>query len=107
MRRAGITVVLVLAVMVFATCTRESGGTAAAEQQGDAGPILQAGGEKAAVAGEAERPAVNEAAAQPAITFESTEFDFGEVDQGEDVEHIFTFRNTGNGELIIENVRSS
>jgi hypothetical protein len=36
--------------------------------------------------------------------FESTEHDFGDVNQGETVEYFFDFKNSGNIPLIIQNV---
>ena len=38
----------------------------------------------------------------PVITFEETEFDFGDLKQGDEVKHIFKFKNTGKSNLIIE-----
>ncbi len=43
----------------------------------------------------------------PEITFEDKEFNFGTVIQGEKVIHNFVFENTGNGNLIISNVKAS
>jgi hypothetical protein len=40
----------------------------------------------------------------PQITFEEMEFDFGDIHQGEQVEHTFKFKNTGNSALILNNV---
>jgi hypothetical protein len=40
----------------------------------------------------------------PAITFEATEHNFGEITQGDVVEHTFTFTNTGTQPLIIDRV---
>lgn len=37
----------------------------------------------------------------PVMTFESTDFDFGSVKEGEVVDHIFKFTNTGSFPLII------
>ena len=37
-----------------------------------------------------------------AITFEESEFDFGDLKQGDEVKHIFKFKNTGKSNLIIE-----
>jgi hypothetical protein len=42
--------------------------------------------------------------AGPVITFEKKTFDFGDVKQGDRVEHTFTFTNTGTEPLIITNV---
>ena len=41
------------------------------------------------------------------IKFEETEFDFGTVDQGEKVTHVYKFANTGNEPLIISNAKGS
>ena len=43
----------------------------------------------------------------PEITFEATTFDFGDIKQGDVVEHIFTFENTGNQPLIISNATTT
>lgn len=40
----------------------------------------------------------------PAITFEASEHNFGDIKQGDVVEHIFTFTNTGNQPLVIDRV---
>ena len=58
----------------------------------------------AAVAGDAAVTAPGEA---PDIEFEELIHDFGKVDQGDMIEHVFKFKNTGKGELIIERVKSS
>ncbi|HOZ29956.1 MAG TPA: DUF1573 domain-containing protein [Bacteroidales bacterium] len=41
------------------------------------------------------------------IEFNSTEYNFGTVIQGEKVAHSFVFKNTGGGNLIISNVKAS
>jgi len=43
----------------------------------------------------------------PVMTFEETEYDFGNIVQGEEVEHIFKFKNTGDAPLIVTDARSS
>ncbi|QNJ96664.1 DUF1573 domain-containing protein [Constantimarinum furrinae] len=43
----------------------------------------------------------------PVMTFAETEFDFGTIDQGTAVEHIFKFTNTGNAPLVIVDAKSS
>ena len=43
----------------------------------------------------------------PEITFEESEFDFGNIAKGTAVEHVFTFKNTGNAPLVITNASSS
>ena len=44
-------------------------------------------------------------ASGPAITWEKSTFDFGDIAQGDKVEHIFKFTNTGNQPLIITNIQ--
>ncbi|NUO01825.1 MAG: DUF1573 domain-containing protein [Saprospiraceae bacterium] len=41
------------------------------------------------------------------ITFEETKFDFGDVDEGKIVEHVFRFKNTGKVPLLISDARST
>lgn len=43
----------------------------------------------------------------PVITFEESSFDFGTIDQGTHVEHVFKFKNTGEAPLMIVNAKSS
>jgi hypothetical protein len=43
----------------------------------------------------------------PVISFNETEFDFGKIKQGDVVEHIFTFTNTGKADLIIAEAKAS
>ena len=43
----------------------------------------------------------------PAITFEETSFDFGDIYQGDKVEHVFQLENTGTQPLIITNVQTT
>ena len=41
------------------------------------------------------------------IAFEKTDFNFGDLNQGEKAEHIFHFKNTGNTNLVLQNVLST
>jgi len=43
----------------------------------------------------------------PIMTFEENEFDFGAIEGGVPVEHIFKFTNTGNAPLVIVDAKSS
>ncbi|CAG0968466.1 MAG: DUF1573 domain-containing protein [Bacteroidetes bacterium] len=43
----------------------------------------------------------------PVITFDNEVYDFGEIVQGEKVNHSFTFKNTGNADLLISSAQGS
>lgn len=43
----------------------------------------------------------------PKMTFTESAFDFGNIKQGDKVKHTFTFKNTGDAPLIIENASAS
>ena len=43
----------------------------------------------------------------PIMTFDENEFDFGTINEGEKVEHVFTFKNTGETDLIITDAKGS
>lgn len=43
----------------------------------------------------------------PEITFEEEEFDFGTIEKGTRVEHLFKFKNTGDAPLTIVDAKSS
>lgn len=43
----------------------------------------------------------------PVITFEEASKDFGDITQGDKVEHVFKFENTGKSPLVISNVAAT
>ena len=43
----------------------------------------------------------------PKIYFAEKSFDFGDITQGDRVEHVFEFENTGNEPLILSDVRTT
>jgi hypothetical protein len=51
--------------------------------------------------------ATTKKASGPVITLDKSTFDFGDITQGDKVEHVFKFTNTGNEPLIITNVQIS
>ncbi|WP_187264695.1 DUF1573 domain-containing protein [Pontibacter beigongshangensis] len=59
-----------------------------------------------AVAQEAPKAETQQAPATqgPALTFDEAEYNFGDITQGDVVEHVFKFKNTGNQPLVIERV---
>jgi hypothetical protein len=82
-------IVAVLSVFIFTSCkenaadkVNEENVTAAANRDAKAGDL-------------------------PVMTFAESEFDFGEIEGGTAVEHIFKFTNTGNAPLVIVDAKSS
>lgn len=55
----------------------------------------------------ADEEVVEEDVAVAAISFTETEYNFGEIESGEVVEHTFTFQNSGDAPLIISNAKAS
>lgn len=43
----------------------------------------------------------------PKIVFKESSFDFGDINQGDVVEHVFDFENTGNEPLILSDVKTT
>ena len=43
----------------------------------------------------------------PAFSFEEEEFDFGDINQGDVVEHVFVFTNTGEAPLLITDAKAT
>ncbi len=43
----------------------------------------------------------------PAIEFDTEDFDFGTINEGQVVEHTYSFKNTGEAPLIIQNAQPS
>lgn len=44
---------------------------------------------------------------KPVMSFDEQSYDFGDIDQGDIVQHVFKFRNTGGSELVISNAVGS
>ena len=87
---------LILAALVafaFTSCKEK-----AADASGDA---------TVASSTEAASTASGDEAKFPVMTFDKIEHDFGTIDQGTQVEHLFTFKNTGNAPLVVVDAKSS
>lgn len=114
--------VLTLNLMVFTGCgsddasqnareTLATNNTGTEAGNGDAKPSLSTG----AVGSDAGQANANPTTTQPAapatpattISFEETEFDFGVVNEGERVNHVYKFTNTGEEDLVITNAKGS
>ena len=79
----------VVAAMAFTSCKEDAASKVKAEN----------------VEVAAERDA--QAVVYPEITFDETVYDFGTIDRGTNVEHTFTFKNTGNAPLVITGATST
>lgn len=87
---------LILAALVafaFTSCKEKAGDTA--------------GDTSAAASTEAASTASGDEAKFPVMTFDAIEHDFGTIDQGTQVEHLFKFKNTGNAPLVVVDAKSS
>ena len=78
-----------LCLVVFTSCKEDAASKVKAEN----------------VAVAAERDAVS--GDFPAITFDKTEHDFGEIENGTPVETVFSYTNTGKAPLVITNIKST
>ena len=105
MRKTGVFILVLLVLAVMANCSKENSGPAEATQE------VLAGSSEAASA-EQGKDGIRESQAgatdtgKPRIAFAQKDFDFGRVETGEKIEHIYEFRNTGDGTLLIHKVRS-
>ncbi len=81
------------------------------KQEGDrekTGDIPAAASSSSESAAEALSPSAGEAAArQPKIRFDQPDYDFGEAEAGDEVEHTFVFENVGDDLLTVTKVRTS
>lgn len=90
--------VIFSALLVFFACRNDSG-------QGV--QEIKGGPEAGLIRNPASASQPLDTASLPVITYEESEFDFGQVDEGAIVEHKFKFRNTGKTPLLIQKARSS
>ena len=105
MHKKGHLVLILLLLLVIAGCKGEEKGPGQATQE----VLARASGENASNQGAADSQDVKAEtpeAEKPKIVFDQKDFDFGEVEAGQKVEHVFPFRNKGQGTLTIHKVRS-
>jgi Protein of unknown function (DUF1573) len=105
MRKVGCLIMALLALSVVAGCKGQESEPAKATQEvvasrsdGNASPQV------APVSSDSQAGVPD--AGKPRIVFDQKEFDFGKVEAGEDVDHVFAFRNAGEGTLRIDKVSS-
>ena len=105
MRKTGVLVLVLLVLAVMANCSQENSGPAEATQGVLAGSSEAASVEQGTAGTDESQPGSTEAG-KPRIAFAQKDFDFGKVETGEKIEHVYEFRNTGAGTLLIHKVRS-
>jgi hypothetical protein len=105
MRKTGVLILLLLVLGFTANCAREDEGPAEATQE-----VVASSSDAAAVQqnteGAEESQAGSAESGKPRIAFDEKDFDFGKVETGEQIEHVYKFRNTGDGTLVVHKVRS-
>ncbi|NMM46861.1 DUF1573 domain-containing protein [Marinigracilibium pacificum] len=106
---------LALVALVFASCTNDKlekrvedleNRVAQLEQTGQVSsttPVAQS----IPTANASAQPQVDPNAPLPAFEFDNNTYEFGDITEGDVVEHVFKFKNTGESELLISNVQAS
>ena len=105
MRKTGVLILILLVLALMASCAKENSGPAEATQEVAAGSS-EAAAVKQGTDGTEESQSGSTEAGKPKIAFVQKDFDFGKVETGEKIEHVYEFRNTGDGTLLIHKVRS-
>jgi hypothetical protein len=105
MRKTGGLILVFLMLLIIAGCKGEEKRPAQEKQS----ELASASDQGALNQGAENSPDSQNRAAgtgKPRILFDQKDFDFGEAEAGQNIEHVFKFRNTGDGTLVINNVRS-
>ena len=105
MRKTGVLILVLLVLGAVADCAKEDKGPAEPAKEVLAGSSETAAVEQGAVDTEASQAGSSEAGT-PRIAFDQKDYDFGKVETGVTIEHVYKFRNTGEGTLEIHKVRS-
>ncbi len=106
MRRRGVHVFVVMTLAFFVGCEQEGAVQERTVKDSEGGPFVKSAS-RDVPSESGEQSAGKDQTKKPGIVFDQTSFDFGEVDAGEKVEHIFKFKNVGDALLKIVKVRSS
>ncbi len=96
---------VLLAIGFLASCASESSDAKDAAKEAIA--VTDATATPVANAQPATQSAVVPTGPTTTISFDETDYDFGTIDEGEIVKHVFKFKNTGNEPLIISNAKGS
>lgn len=95
-------IVALLAAFTFTSCKEKASdkvnteAAASAKEEMNAEAVAQGDNTSEAVPGK-----------YPVMTFDKTEHDFGSIPQGTNVEHLFTFTNTGEAPLVLSDAKAS
>jgi len=106
MRKTGVFVLVLLVLWVIPNCKKQENAPAQATREVGRPSAEAIVLEQGTVDSQAPQMKTAEEG-RPRIAFDLKDFDFGKVESGERVEHVFTFRNTGDGTLLIQKVRSA
>ncbi len=98
---------LVLASFLLASCSSKSAQTTKADDAKST--TTSAAADKAAASKDAAKSANDPDPDTPKTSMEFAEMthDFGDINEGDKVNHVFTFKNTGNEPLIISSAKGS
>lgn len=91
-------IVALLAAFTFTSC-KENAADKVQEEN------IEAAAQEASAQNETNSQAVP--GKYPVMTFDKTEHDFGRIAQGTNVEHLFTFTNTGEAPLVLSDAKAS
>jgi len=105
MRKVGCLIMVLVVLSVIAGCKGQESEPAKATQEVVTGPSDENASPQVAPVSSDPQAGVPDAG-KPRIVFDQKEFDFGKVEAGENVEHVFAFRNNGDGTLRIDKVSS-
>lgn len=106
MKKLSLLAVFVLALTVFMTSCKNDSSSTTESTEMTADNASDAGVAASKNANSIKEPAVP-TGPTTSIAFEETTFDFGEVMDGDKVEHVFEFTNSGSEPLIISNAKGS
>jgi hypothetical protein len=105
MRKIGISLLLLLMVVGVSGCEQEQRSPADGAKTTKGEEVVQTA-LKESGAGEQDTQEPVATPEKPKIEFDHEKFEFGQVEAGEEVEHIYPFRNVGDATLKINKVRS-
>jgi hypothetical protein len=103
------TIIMLAAIaLVFTSCSDKNEEKRIAELEARLAELETTGTPATATATPATTPAATKPEGPiPTLDWGETEWDFGTINEGDVVEHVYTFKNTGQAPLIIESAKPS